>query len=76
MRYERATLKGGSQSKSVEGPMMRRIGLLALAGAVCGPSLAAVVAPALFMPVMAFLMLVPIASIDAGARDPLNSRVR
>lgn len=55
---------------------MRRIGLLALAGAVGGPSLAAVVAPALFMPVMAILMLVPIASIDAGARDPLNSRVR
>ena len=76
MRYERATTGGGSQSHSVEGPMMRRIGLLAIAGAVCGPSLAAVVAPALFMPVMAFLMLVPIAYIDAGARDPLNPRVR
>ncbi len=76
MRYERATPEGRSQSNSVEGPMRRRIGLLAIAGAVCGPSLAAVVAPALFMPVMAFLMLVPIAYIDAGARDPLNPRVR
>lgn len=76
MRYEMAAAEDRGQSDSIEGPPMRRIGLASIAGAVCGPSLAAVLAPTLVMPIMAFLMLVPIAYIDAGARDPLNPRLR
>ena len=45
-------------------------------GALGGPFVAALLSPLFYLPVVTYLMLVPVAYIDAGARDPSNPRLR